>query len=116
VPGAAACGRVRRRRRGPRFALTVWREVAVAGWSRRGSGVFARRERDGMGPGIGACVRLRSGSRGRAQGAGSRWWVARGPGPVLGLATRFVRVGQSAAWNARGVLLAQWTQSPMAWW
>lgn len=37
-----------------------------AGRSRRGSGVLARRERGGMGPGIGACGRLRAGGRGQA--------------------------------------------------
>ncbi|MFN9975516.1 MAG: hypothetical protein ACK58T_37050 [Phycisphaerae bacterium] len=56
--------------------------------SQRGCSVLARRERGGMGPGIGVCVRLRPGGRGRAQGAGSRWWVPGGPGPVLALPTR----------------------------
>jgi hypothetical protein len=41
-----------------------------------------------MGPGIGACGRLRPGGRGRAQGARSRRWVPGGPGPVLELPTR----------------------------
>jgi hypothetical protein len=67
--------------------VTVWGEVAVAGRSRRGSGVLARRERGGMGPGIGARGRLRPGGRGRAQGVESRW-VPGGPGPVLELPTR----------------------------
>jgi len=54
---------------------------------RRGSGVLARRERGGMGPGIGARGRLRPGGRGCAQGVGSRWWVPGGPGPLLELPT-----------------------------
>jgi len=64
----------------------VWGEVAAAG--RRGSGVLARGERGGMGPGIGARGRLRPGGRGRAQGVEPRWWVPGGPGPVLELPTR----------------------------
>jgi hypothetical protein len=58
VPGAAGCGRGRCRR-GQRCGVTVWGEFATAGRSLRGSGVLARRERGGMGPGIGARVRLR---------------------------------------------------------
>jgi len=61
---------------------------AVPGRSRRGSGVLARGERGGMGPGIGAGGRLRPGGRGRAQGVEARWWVPGGPGPVLELPTR----------------------------
>jgi hypothetical protein len=61
VPGTAGCGRVRQRRRGQRCGVTVWGEVATAGRSLRGSGVLARRERGGMGPGIGPCGRLRPG-------------------------------------------------------
>ncbi|MFO0451534.1 MAG: hypothetical protein ACK52I_23235 [Pseudomonadota bacterium] len=63
-------------------------EVAVAGRSWRGSGVLARRERGGMGPGIGARWRLRPGGRGRAQAVDPRRWVPGGPGPVLELPTR----------------------------
>jgi len=66
----------------------VWGEVAVAGRSWRGSGVFARRERGGMGPGIGARGRLRPGGRACDQGARCRRWVPGGPGPVLELPTR----------------------------
>jgi len=51
----------------------------------------SRRERGGMGPGIGARGRLRPGGRGRAQGVGSRWWVLGGPGPALELPTRSPR-------------------------
>ena len=72
--------------------MTVWGEVAAAGRSRRGSGVLTRRERGGMGPGIGARGRLRPGGRGRAQGVEARWWVPGGPGPVLGLPTRVALV------------------------
>jgi hypothetical protein len=61
VPGTAGCGRVRRCRRGQRRGVTVCGEVATAGRSLRGSGVLARRERGGMGPGIGARGRLRPG-------------------------------------------------------
>jgi hypothetical protein len=63
VPGAAGCGRGRCCR-GPRCGVTVWGEAAVPGRSRRGSSVLARRSaagRGGMGPGIGACGRLRPG-------------------------------------------------------
>jgi len=56
----------------------------------RGSGVLTRRERGGMGPGIGAGGRLRPGGRGRAQGVEARWWVPGGPGPVLELPTRML--------------------------
>jgi hypothetical protein len=63
VPGTAGCGRGRCRRR-RRCGVTVWGEVAVAGRSRRGSGVLARRGRGGMEPGIGARGRLRPGGRG----------------------------------------------------
>ena len=87
VPGTAGCGRGRCRRM-QRCGVTVWGAAAAAGRSWRGSGVLARRERGGMVPGIGACGRLRPGGRGRAQGAGSRWWVPGGPGPVLELPTR----------------------------
>ena len=43
--------------------------------------MLARRERGGMGPGIGAGGRLRPGGRGRAQGVEPCWWVPGGPGP-----------------------------------
>ncbi|MFO0447844.1 MAG: hypothetical protein ACK52I_03990 [Pseudomonadota bacterium] len=46
----------------------MWGEVAAAERSWRGSGVLARRERGGMGPGIGACGRLRPGGRGARRG------------------------------------------------
>jgi hypothetical protein len=61
VPGAAGCGRARRRRRGQRCGVTLLGEVATAGRSLPGSGVLARRERGGMRPGIGARGRLRPG-------------------------------------------------------
>jgi hypothetical protein len=57
VPGAAGCGRGRCRR-GQCCGVTLCGEVATAGQSLLGSGVLARRERGGMGPGIGACGRL----------------------------------------------------------
>ena len=43
-----------------------------------------------MGPGMGACGRLRPGGRGRAQAVEARRWVPGGPGPVLELPTRLL--------------------------
>ncbi|MFN9969119.1 MAG: hypothetical protein ACK58T_04395, partial [Phycisphaerae bacterium] len=74
-----------------RCGVTVWGEAAAGGRSRRGSSVLVRRERGGMGTGIGAGGRLRPDGRGCAQGAGLRWWVPGGPGPVLELPTRRMR-------------------------
>jgi cysteinyl-tRNA synthetase len=53
-----------------------------------------------MGPGMGACGRLRPGGRGRAQAVEARRWVPGGPGPVLELPTRQELLAQRVAAKA----------------